>query len=743
MVGISLNGFWLEDVLLQTPYKDTLDKELDQLNLVIKSTTPIEFKKNDKIGYLRTQYYGTFPNGQNVVIIDKKFCLFSFLEKKDGAYYTYELNMLSPTKLLENIIINGMASTETGGNLHTQLSDVVDKINAQQLIETSNDFYGTACQITYEAESSNPLASFARSEFLWSGQQTAREILNDIAYKANRLVIGTDFTINDNVITNIHITTQAIEKSGNLIASGNSIRNVVNSLSVIKGYSMNFDSEFANGKLISLVKNAIPKTNIRTMYMPARNDDLSIDDSADWHILTNEPIYQLNKVIVLMPLHITFVRYWKNGSLESITYDAGSQVKWYVPTDITSYVVEKDVFDAMSISEQEKHLYFKRGEKGIYGLFNRYKSGATGLFSHTAMYNLAYNMLGSRIPSFTGGVNAVWSWESCSDAPFLINGTEHPHATVSFPYIVSRDGIKSEGTIYDYSATSTGISNDDCKLSLFSIDYQPYADSVVLTEKTNLTNARAINMGIMKNQSDRTIDATKYYDSQEAFAERMGNNEIVVNVSLTDVKGAYETNDYQKKLWDLGDYFMIGTTKWTCVSREIDNETKDNIKASLTFSEGYNARNLAINENRDKRLYGIPLNQYVDRYIIIKGNDRSEWKALIRCWDDFTGSTTTQGYCLVDGVAIGNNKKDLVVPMLDNYAVGIEKTTYSSTKVNVFLRYCDRFDGKLEYLNVILDTADNIRRWRLEYESNSLGYQRLHLSILIFHQTYRNNARIH
>lgn len=730
MVGISLNDFWLENVLLKTPYKDTLDKELDQLNLVIKSTTPIEFKKNDKIGYLRTQYYGTFPNGQNAVIIDKKFCLFSFLEKKDGAYYTYELNMLSPTKLLENIIINGMASTETGGNLHTQLSDVVAKINAQQLIETSNSFYGATPIITYEAESSNPLASFARSEFLWSGQQTAREILSDIAYKANRLVIGTDFEAVDDEITSITITTKAMEPNGNQIASGTSLRNVLSSIGCIKGYTKNFDSEYANGKLISLVKNAICKDVIKGTYLPPRNDDLSIDDSADWHILTDYPIYNLNNVIALLPVSTNWVRYW-NGD-ELATKQHTQLHTFYIPTNITSYIVEKDVFDAMSLSEQAKHLYFKRGEKGIYGLFKKYKSGLSGLFSEIALRNINVDNP-SRIPFFTAGSYAFWSWQNCSDAPFLIDGEAHYNATTDFPYQVSRDGTRHNGDIYDFRYGSSGQdwgspyepSTNDYKNSLFSVSYQPYADSVVLTEKTNLSNSRALNMGVMKNQSDRTIDAEKYYDSQNSFAERMGNNEVVVNISLTDVKGAYENNDYTQKLWDLGDYFMINSVKWTCIAREIDNETKDNIKASLTFSEGYNARNLAINENRDKRLYGIPLNNYVDRFIVIKTTSyRAGYKCLVRCWDDFTGSTTTQGYCLKDIVAIGSgNNKDGVVAMNDNYSVAIEKTTYSSTKVNVFLRYCDRFDGKLETLNIVVCSQENLYDRLLH--NDSLGYQRL------------------
>ena len=742
MLNIYLNGTELTNVLLQTPYKDTLDKELDQLNIVIKSESAISFKKNDKIRYLRTQQYISNIITQEVrtlTLIDKIFCLFSFLEKKDGAYYTYELNMLSPTKLLENIIINGMASTNQSGNLNDQITNVIAKINAQMEMET-HIYYGSAVQIVYEEEEANPLEYYETSDFLWDGQQTAREILNDIAYKADRLVIGTDFTASGNRITQINITTVAIEKSGRNIATANTIQEVLTNNEIIKGYSISFDSEFANGKLISLIKNAISKDNIQSAYLPPRNDDITIDSEDTWHILTNEPIYSLNKVIAMMPIQNVYVYYWYKETIQSgwrwaerqyNQYENNPTIQFLIPVDITNYVVEKDVFDAMPITDQAKHLYFKRGERGIYGLYDRYKKGLTGLFSNTALKNIASN-IGTNIPALTSSnADGVIDWSSYNfnyiyGRDFL-NSQDWSNISIMSGLYINCD--KTEGAISRFvlaSGISQFVDSENAyKQSLFSINYQPYVDSVVLTEKTNLNNAKAQNMAIIKNQSDRTIDASKYYDSQKAFADRMGNNEAVVNVEITDLSNAIENTDYTKQLWDLGDYFTINGTRWTCVSRELDNETSANIKVKYTFSEGYNAKNLAINENRDKRLYGIPLNQYVDRYIIIKESNINQDKMLVKCWDDFTGSTTTQGYCLVDGVKLGNDKKDLVFAFKDNYAVDIEKTTYSGVKVNVNLRYCNKNTGELETLDLILDDIRGINERMASTYYGNAGFQRL------------------
>lgn len=737
-IKIYRNGSELTNILIQTPYKDTLDKELDQLNLCFKTANDITLKKNDKIRYLRTTQSGN----TTITLIDKIFCLYSFVKKKDGIRYTYELNCLSPTKLLDNIIINGMASTDVDGTLQRQLYEVVEKINYQQVIEWQ--YKGSYASdrhpitINYNEESGQPLRQYWYNDFLWSGQQTVREILNDIASKADKLVIATDYSVNvlTGYITSIDITTISMEKNGVEIASDASslyhnatIEGVLNENDNVKGYSVNFDSEFANGELVSLIKNAIAKDNLQSAYLPARNDDLTIDDTADWHILTDQPIYSLNKVYVLVGYSATL-------KYPSTLY--GNYLNIGLPVDITNYIVEKSVFDVLPINDQKKRLYFNRGEKGIYGLYKRYK--ANPLWSNTAIYNILDSLgnLGldsntplkpyfvqANAPLLKGGYQSASDieWHSLPDTYVDTDGITRN--TLDSIYGQNWDGVTAKPLHFE--------NDEERKNFLFSINYQPYADSVVLTEKTTskFKNAHARNLATLRNQNDRTINAEKYYDSQKSFTNKMGNNEVVVNYLNSDIKAYYDEGqtDYKKALWQLGDYFTIDGTKWVCVAREIENTNDTTIKANFTFSENYNARNLAINENRDKRLYGIPLNQYVDRYIVMRYSTDyypfdNDPKFLIACYDDFTNNTTTNGYCIKDGIKIGSgDKRDVVVAMKDNYSVDIAKTTYSNTKVNINLRYCERFYGTLENLVVYIATNYNLKL--LLSNTYSLGYSRL------------------
>lgn len=685
-----INGTELTNFILSTPFKDTLDEELDNLNFQIKSTTRLTYKKFDKLMYWIGQ--------GSTVVLNKKMAIFNIVETWEGEKWTYQISCLSPTKILESIIINGMADTYASASLLTQIHRVKEKINAQLSYEMA-----TPITLTVNIDQSVINTSIKPSDFLWDGQVNVREIFNDMLDKVDMLCIGTDFTIDaNNNITGITIEAVAREKNGSqILTSINDVENggLEDVKQVVKGITYNRDSEYACGNIISLIKNGIAKDNVQQPYLPARNTDLTIDDSADWHILTQEPIYSLNKVEALLPIKLNSLWYWDTASTYKNYFIDFPNANLYIciPTDITEYIVEKNVFDAMSIKEQSKHLYFKRGEKGIYGLYKLYKTNP--LTSQLALFKI--NAEAPRIPTTD---SEVWNWVNCSDAPFLVGTSEnysnHTAPTTLLPFNVSRDGTKHIGDIKSYGGT-IATNSDYYKNILFSVNYQPYCDSVVKIEKTNIASleANTKNLSVIKNQSDRTIDMSKYYDSQQALIDRMGNKEMYID-AMVDLTADYSL---QTTLWGLGDYMTLSGVKWTITQREFENYNENTLKVRYTFSKDYNASNIDIQLKRDKRLYGIPLTQFVDRYILLRKHEvENVKKVLIKCWDDFTlnqtenTSNSEAGYCLLEAVKIGNaNITNKVMRCMDNYAVDIERTKYSSTIVNVYLRYCDT-DGYSE-----------------------------------------------
>lgn len=714
MVKIYRNGTQLTNFILLAPYSDTIDDELDKANFQIKSTSRLTFTKNDKITYIVSQNISNVETN----VIQKTFCLFDYVETLDGEYWLYQLTCLSPTKLLENIIVNGMAETHSNWTLKQQLERTILKINKQFVCEST---YPIELKLTTSGTSDLYILNTKQgSDFLWSGQQTAREILQDICDKADMLLVATDFIVYANAQFNIkEITLDAIprEKSGTkLIETNSSIEGggLDAYKTIIKGLSIHRNSEFTNGSIISLMKNGICKDNVQQTYLPARNDDLTIDDEADWHILTQEPIYSLNKVYAYISVR-TYVKVWRDngGVLEEQFYSSTGQPNsnptplfMLMPYDITDYIVEKDVFDALPTKEQKKRLYFKRGERGIYGLYKRYKENP--LWSNKALDNICKSMT----PSIVVNDNGVLTLDYCGNPPMLMDlggnlrnvNNDFPSA-YSYPFHYSESGLKEADSVKTFDRTGLTLDDIEVEHALFSVNYQPYCDSVVKIGKGESINARSYNLSVLKNQSDRTIDASKYYDSQRALIKRLGNDEMSLDCMFDGVR-----------LWSLGDFMLIQSDKWTLTKREIENYGNDKIKARLTFSNKYNASNSAINVNRDKRLYGIPLNNYVDRYLLINVDTAYDYtKLLVYSYDDFTlnqdeSTTDTQiGYTILDLIRIGNDEIiDKVARCKDNYAVDIERTKYSSTIVNVNLRYC-MTNGEMEdiHLKLLTDSQYN------------------------------------
>ena len=118
--------------------------------------------------------------------------------------------------------------------------------------------------------------------------------------------------------------------------------------------------------------------------------------------------------------------------------------------------------------------------------------------------------------------------------------------------IINNQEYRSYGTSSDirpgnfqYGRNASYIDDDDIKKILFSINYKPYADSVVLSEKSSVierqTNTK--NLAMLKNQNDRTIDAGKYYASQQSLVDRSGNDEMTIDVmyNKNNLASYYET----------------------------------------------------------------------------------------------------------------------------------------------------------------------------------------------------------
>jgi len=697
-VELYINDTLQTNYILSTPFKDTIDEELDTFNFQIKgSLTGI--KKNDKVRYI-------IKKG-DTEILNKVFCVFEKREMLTGEQWLTQITCLSPTKLLENIIVNGMAMTEELTNLGYQIVKVKDKIKAQLGYEERG--IDLILDSSLNGTSNDSLVKdYACSDFLWSGQTNVKEIFNDMLDKADCLIIGYDYTLTDNKITNIYLKAIKRELQGSLICQWHQIA-LRGYADMIKGQEYNFDSELKVGSLEAIVKNAITNREVETGWQGLRNTDSTIDNASQWQIITTEPIYSLKSVKLKMIAYTnnTFAWFDQLGDFQNHSINFNNLV---VVFDITNYIVEKKVFDNLSLDQQKKSLYFIRGQKNIYGLVDRYKIGNTGLFSNTAIHMILNDILSHQY--------LIDDYVSITPLEHMKYGSDTIEQLEPLSDYLSQfpEYQDHHGNVYlDESKVSVNyqsIERDYAKYGLYNTVYVPYCDSVVKLSKSSDLDAKSENLSTIKNQSDRTIDATKYYNSQQSIVNRMGNDEWLLDC-IVDLTKQNDT------IWNLGDYFLYGSSqkKWTIIQRTISYYGDEKLKVLYKLSKTFNASNVDIQVNRDKRLYGIPLNDYVDRYIIIKKSGLSvndTDKIGVMCWDDFTGNSVITGYCINSVIPIGNsNVLDKVITTQDNFAVDTIRSYKSSTYVNVPIRYCDA-DGLRTNITLRRYTSDEWRGLRYQ-----------------------------
>lgn len=134
----------------------------------------------------------------------------------------------------------------------------------------------------------------------------------------------------------------------------------------------------------------------------------------------------------------------------------------------------------------------------------------------------------------------------------------------------------------------------------YRIKYIPYIDAHAKIGKTNYKDVPST---IISNQSDKTIDLGRYGISLFNQINRLGNKEIVVDKNHKSVEELYELLDYTD------DNYVLVESEFAFYLHHI--------KAKYKFTKDFNSISEKIGIDRRKRVYNIPLENFV-RDILIK-----------------------------------------------------------------------------------------------------------------------------
>ena len=317
--------------------------------------------------------------------------------------------------------------------------------------------------------------------------------------------------------------------------------------------------------------------------------------------------------------------------------------------DITKYLYEKDEYDLLSANEKKKALWYTRNNNKIEG-FNVMNKHAFS-FDKTVIENIIQDI--------------------------MLN---------DYTYNIYHDEIGD----YQY----TGLSASD--IIAFALEYYPLNDAFVYDKKQNQIDTLK-GCSVIKNQNNQSLDINRYASNIINQNKHIGNAQRSFCKTYDSIANLPKVGDYRGTyIVDKADYSFF----------------KSYVKANIHLTSGLNNINEKTALKREKRIYNIPLDGYIDRYFFREIN-----LGNYTITDAAISSNIMESYvhCEVLKYNVGNDRYFLIKPN-SNSNLGYFKNTYSGKKINQPIMYTDG-NGECEVMTIaIYRSRENCQR---DYSSDN------------------------
>ena len=317
--------------------------------------------------------------------------------------------------------------------------------------------------------------------------------------------------------------------------------------------------------------------------------------------------------------------------------------------DITKYLYEKDEYDLLSANEKKKALWYTRNNNKIEG-FNVMNKHAFS-FDKTVIENIIQDI--------------------------MLN---------DYTYNIYHDEIGD----YQY----TGLSASD--IIAFALEYYPLNDALIFDKKQNQIDTLK-GCSVIKNQNNQSLDINRYASNIINQNKHIGNAQRSFCKTYDSIANLPKVGDYRGTyIVDKADYSFF----------------KSYVKANIHLTSGLNNINEKTALKREKRIYNIPLDGYIDRYFFREIN-----LGNYTITDAAISSNIMESYvhCEVLKYNVGNDRYFLIKPN-SNSNLGYFKNTYSGKKINQPIMYTDG-NGECEVMTIaIYRSRENCQR---DYSSDN------------------------
>ena len=574
--------------------------------------------------------------------------------------YRCPILLVELTKILEYFTLSACSFCNQENTLYQQFQKALYKAEVK--------YIGENHRFIIDDELKTMLESKPAEDFRYPTESTLREALDDMLSGLNYRIFVADISNDYDVITLGYLDLAR----KNPIQYNNSFEFKEKGNQFAEYYAANYETNIRN----AITKNRVPVNEKWTTLKPI---DGTLADTNSVRLLTQFPIEELTQIIVRYQANIKHqLRNPLNGSMIYGTDLTEEDIMLNV--DVTDIFVEREIYDAMDYTEQQKHIPFARGSKDI-GVISTYKK----LFFTREKFRERLLELSVEVAEEILQNLGVWRDNDVVVEIFFDN-----------PYL------------------------DIYQQVLFSVSYVPYLDLHFKVGK--LVNDVAFQGSIISNQIDRTIDVNRYSNHLQALANKLGNKELIKSV---------EQNRNQPLL-ELGDLI---DDNYSLINIDY---VKDNVavKANYTFVQNYDVV-LNTRISRERRLFNIPAEELIERDVLIKNyliaslekapinngllNDETATKYFLKTFKNndsenkpinrviFQTTDGSNNYGLFSlpllGTAIGRSMH-WKFKMLDNYSVGLSLNTQVIGGKSVFLNPYVNENGEFASITLSLIRDD-------------------------------------
>ena len=558
---IKIGDYQLPNIYGGLTFKESLDGELDGLTVIYDDFIKPHFNAHDI----------AIVNGKKWVVGSYYSELFARIPSKK---YRTTLMLVELTKLLERYVIGPCSFTNPQDTLYMQFKKALSQAEVLMGNESDNFAYASA-------EFVSILGATPGEEFFFNSQMTLREVLDTMLSVLNYRVEVTDIYPNGILVIGYRDLNKQSED--------------IKSLGTIVNESENQSIEYLAQEYETVVRNALSKDRrvITEEWSTVKPTSLGVADSEGFRLVVSNPIEELTKVMIR----------WEASCQDTDYNEYFFTVDW----DITDLFVEQEIYDAMPLTEQEKHIPYARGTKEI-GVLGTYKK----LF-------FSFSKLRSYLK-------------------------EHAYSYI-IDYITTNYGSNVSATepmMFPFSIGET---------SLYQVSYVPYLDLHYSQTKENAD--LSVKSAMISNQQDEAVEVGRYANSLRTLANKLGNKIYEVDVNLSDLTieetiecetcggdglignepgsdigeicfvcegtGTIPTTRPKTGLEMVRDLLKLGDRiedDYTLISREY-SIYNNFVKCHYVFIQHF-SNVLTARLSRERRLYRIPIENIIDRDVLLK-----------------------------------------------------------------------------------------------------------------------------